>query len=141
VNTKSIGTTMSDTADVARDFFAKMALSDFAAAFAMMADDVRYTVVGNTPASGTYEGVADLHARLGPLLGALRNLKTSLVEIIVEGDRAVAIMRAEADAPYGRYVQDPAVFIVRIAEGKVIELLEIVDTVMLETQVFGKKIV
>lgn len=132
---------MADTADVARTFFSKMASSDFAAAFAMMADDVRYTVVGNTPASGTYAGVADLHARLGPLLGALRNLRTTLVDLIVEGDRAAATTRAEADAPYGRYVQDPAIFIVRIAGGKVVELLEMVDTVMLETQVFGKKIV
>lgn len=132
---------MIETEDVARTFFSRMVASNFAGAFALMADDVRYTVVGSTPASGTYHGVADLNARLGPLLGALRNLRTTLVEIIVSGDRAVAITRATADAPHGPYVQDPAVFVVRIAGGRIVELLEMVDTVALERRVFGRTLV
>jgi ketosteroid isomerase-like protein len=132
---------MTDTRQVAEAFFSKMASADFISAFAMMADDVRYTVAGNTPASGLYDGLDDLNARLGPLLLALKNIRITLVEVIVEGDRAVAITHAEADAPHGRYVQDPAMFVVRVANGKIVELLEMVDTVMLETKVFGKKLV
>jgi ketosteroid isomerase-like protein len=132
---------MADTREVTQAFFSKMASADFTSAFAMMADDVRYTVAGNTPASGLYNGLNDLNARLGPLLLALKNIRITLVDVIVEGDRAVAITRAEADAPFGRYTQNPAMFVLRVENGRIVELLEMVDTVMLETRVFGKKLV
>ena len=132
---------MSTPREVAEKFFNYMANGDFVQAFGMLRDDAPYRVIGNTPLSGVYNGPADLMAKLGPALSELKDLKVTLAELIVEGNRAVALMRGTAQAPHGPYVQDPAIFIVTIDGEKIAGLLEMVDTVMIETRCFGKQLV
>jgi ketosteroid isomerase-like protein len=126
--------------EVANGFLTKLCAGDFGGAFALVSDDIRYVIIGTTPASGVYCGRDEITKRLSPLLGQLKNLKSTLKEVIVDGDRVVAFVRGEAEAPYGHYLQDPCIFVLRVAGNKVIEILEFVDTVMLETAVFGKKL-
>jgi len=52
----------------------------------------------------------------------------------------VALMRATAHAAHGPYTQDPAIFVITVEGEKIVDLLEMVDTVMIETQCFGKKL-
>jgi ketosteroid isomerase-like protein len=132
---------VSNVTAVANGFLTKLCAGDFSGAFALVSDDVRYVVIGTTPASGTYNGRDEVINRLGPTLALLKNLRSTLKEVIVEGNRAVAIVRGEAEGPYGHYVQDPCVFVLRIADTEIVEILELIDTVMLETAVFGKKLV
>jgi ketosteroid isomerase-like protein len=132
---------VSKVASVANVFFAKLCAGDFLGAFALLSDDVRYVVIGTTPASGTYTGRDEIINRLGPALALLKNLKSTLKEVIVDGDRVVGIVRGEAEGPYGHYIQDPCVFVLRVAGAEIVEILELIDTVMLETAVFGKKLV
>ena len=131
---------MATTAEVAREFMTKMAAGDFEAGFAMMADDVQFIVNGTARSSGVYNGKKDLTERLSPMLSLLKNLKVEIKEYIVEGNRAVVLTRGEADAPYGPYLQDPAVILLRIENGKVVEMREAVDTIMIERAVYGAKL-
>ncbi|MFC4193746.1 hypothetical protein ACFQGS_19360 [Novosphingobium lubricantis] len=77
---------------------------------------------------------------MGPSLSDLKDLKSTFTELIVDGKRAVALMRATAHAAHGPYTQDPAIFVITVEGEKIVDLLEMVDTVMIETQCFGKKL-
>lgn len=131
---------MMTTRDVATKFFTLMASGRFPEAFGMLADDAPYHIVGHTPLSGWYRGPQELIEKLGPALSDLTDLQTTFTELIVDGKRAVALMRASAQAAYGPYVQDPAIFVITVEGDKIVDLLEMVDTVMIETRCFGKKL-
>lgn len=131
---------MATTAEVAREFMTKMAAGDFEAGFAMMTEDVQFIVNGTARSSGVYNGKKDLAERLSPTLALFKNLTVKIKEFIVEGNRAVVLTHGEADAPYGRYIQNPAVIILRIEGGKIVEMMEAVDTVMIERMVYGAKL-
>lgn len=131
-----------DTSTVARSFFEKMAANQYRQAFDLLADDVKYTIIGSTPLSGAYDGRKDLERRLLPGLARFRAPPDIRIkEYIVQDDRAVVITSGVGEGPYGPYRQDPAIFVLRIRDDRITELLEFIDTVMLETMMFGKTLV
>jgi ketosteroid isomerase-like protein len=131
-------TNQMDTRKIATAFFERMAANQFAEAFEMMDENVIYTVIGSTPISGVFKGKKDLFERLIPALGKFKDpVNVTVKEYIVEGDRAVVLTAGVGEAPFGHYVQDPCVFVLRVRDGRIIDLLEFVDTVMLETRMFG----
>lgn len=133
---------MSDT----RELAGKLALAfeelRFADAFNMLAEDGTYTVIGTTKASGTYHGRSDVFARLVPVLSTFTSppvLKFS--NIVVDGDRAVLLASGEGTGPTGPYHQPYYAFSIRVANGEIVEIVEFMDTTMLDTAAFGKKLV
>jgi ketosteroid isomerase-like protein len=133
---------MSNTREIAREFATKLEEIRFVDAFNMIADDGTYTVIGTTKASATYHGRAEVLNTLVPLLSdfsAPPALKFS--NIVVENDRAVLLGTGEGVGPTGPYHQPYYAFSLRIANGKIMEIVEFLDTTMLDTAVFGKKIV
>jgi uncharacterized protein GlcG (DUF336 family)/ketosteroid isomerase-like protein len=127
-----------DTRKVATAFFERMAANQFAEAFDMMDENVVYTVIGSTPISGVFNGKKELFERLIPALNKFKDpVIVTVKEYVVEGDRAVVLTAGVGEAPFGHYVQDPCVFVLRVREGRIVDLLEFVDTVMLETRMFG----
>jgi hypothetical protein len=127
-----------DTRKIVTLFFERMAANQFAEAFEMMDENVVYKVVGSTPISGVFDGKKALFERLIPALAKFKEpVKVKVKEYIVEGDRAVVITAGVGEAPFGHYVQDPCIFVVRVQDDRIVDLLEFVDTVMLETRMFG----
>lgn len=104
-----------------------------------LADDVRWTVMGTTPWSKTYEGK---QAVLTDLLGVLRTrladrYRATAQLIIAEGDRVVVQARGQAVTTAGVPYNNEYCFIYRIADGQIHEVIEYLDTELL-TRALGK---
>lgn len=133
---------MSNTRKVSETFMKRIAALDFLGAFGMLAEDGTYTVIGKTAASGVYNGRKDLFERLIPVLADFKSpplLKWQ--EPVIEGDRAVLIGGGTGEGPTGPYDQPHYVFVTRVRGDGFSEITEFMDTTMLETAVFGKKLV
>jgi ketosteroid isomerase-like protein len=133
---------MSDTRELAEKLARAFEELRFIDGFSMVAEDGTYTVIGTTKVSGTYHGRSDLLTRLVPVLSTFTAppaLKFS--NIVVDGDRAVLLASGEGNGPTGPYHQPFYAFSIRVANGEIAEIVEFMDTTMLDTAVFGKKIV
>lgn len=128
------------TRDVIQTYMDKMNSGDFLGAFQMFASDGAYTIIGDTPVSGTYVGPDQITSELVPLLEK-RFIAPPVVTctgIIVEGDRGVALGHGEGPAKFGQYRQRNYAFVFRIADGKVAELIEFMDPNQLSANCFGQ---
>lgn len=128
-----------DAERLAREFARLISEQRFPEAFGMLADEGRYTVIGSTPASGTYHGPGELKERLIPLLsGFVEVPKVTFEEPIVQGDRAVLVGGGYGIGPCGPYDQPHYAFVLRVTEGRIVEITEFMDTQMLQSAVFGE---
>jgi len=133
---------MKTTREVATLFADRMEAGDVGAAFDMLADDGIYTVIGTTQASGEYRGVKELFERLVPMLSGFVEAPSIHFEPpIVDGDRAVLVGSGKGVGPTGPYDQPHYVWVMLVKDGKISNITEHMDTCVLETAVFGKKIV
>jgi ketosteroid isomerase-like protein len=95
-----------------------------------MADDFRWTVTGTTKWSKTYDGK---QAVLTELFGALRSkigdkIRTTAHRFIAEGDLVVVEASGNNTTKAGIPYNNTYCFVFRIAEGRVKELTEYLDT-------------
>ena len=111
---------------------------DFDACFALISDDVTWTNMGSTSLSGTYRGKAELMERLlGPLFGQLKaGISSSIDNLIGEADYVVALTSGTAETTDGRPYNNKYCQIIRIQNGKFIEVTEYFDT-ELASSIFG----
>jgi ketosteroid isomerase-like protein len=95
-----------------------------------MADDVRWIMMGTTKWSRTYEGKqAVLAELLAPLRAQLAGQYTaSATRLVAEGDLVVAEVRGRVTTRGGKPYNNAYCFIFRIADGKVKEMTEYLDT-------------
>lgn len=130
---------MEDAQGLARRFGELLLQLRFQEAFGLLADDGVYTVIGTTPASGVYRGPKDLIARLVPLLSDFVEPPVlRFEEPIVQGDRAVLLGSGRGVGPTGPYDQPYYAFVMRAAGGRLVEVIEFMDTMMLQSAVFGE---
>jgi ketosteroid isomerase-like protein len=133
---------MAETRKVIETFIAHVEAGRFVEAFSMLNEDGTYTVIGATPASGTYRGRADLFTRLLPLLGTFPTPPTlKFGEIVADGDKGAFRASGAGVGPTGPYNQPYYIWYVRVQDGGFAEMIEFLDTVALETAGFGKKLV
>ena len=128
------------TRAIIQSYMDKMFSGDFLVAFQMFAEDGAYIIIGDTPVSGTYVGPDHITNSLVPLL-AERFIAPPVVqctEIIVEGDRGVALGHGEGPAKFGQYKQRNYAFAFRIRGDKVAEMIEFMDPTQLSTNCFGQ---
>jgi ketosteroid isomerase-like protein len=131
-----------DTRRVATQFATAVEEGRFLDAFGMIAEDGTYTIIGTTQASGTYRGRAEVLGRLIPILsGFIAPPALKFSHILVDGDRAVLLGKGAGVGPTGPYEQPYYAFSLRIGDQEVFEIVEFLDTTMLDTAVFGKMIV
>ena len=95
-----------------------------------MAEDVRWIMMGTTKWSRTYEGKqAVLAELLAPLRAQFAGQYTaSATRLIAEGDLVVAEVRGRVTTKAGKPYNNAYCFIFEIAEGKVKEMTEYLDT-------------
>lgn len=95
-----------------------------------MADDFTWIMEGTTAWSGTYRGKAAVQARvLGPLFAQFATPYRNRAErFIAEGDTVVILCRGEVTTKAGKPYNNSYCYVVRLREGKMVELREYFDT-------------
>jgi ketosteroid isomerase-like protein len=105
-----------------------------------LADDVRYTIIGTTKFSGTFNGKQELLNRaFMPLISELEtNGGMETDNLIAEGDYVVQQGRGVGrKTKSGQPYNNTYCFVYRLAAGKVIEVTEYCDTELV-ARAFGK---
>jgi ketosteroid isomerase-like protein len=106
----------------------------------MMADDIRWTLIGKTKFSGTFNGKKELLDRLiHPLFAQMESMGTGITDnVIAEGDCVVVQTRGTGRrTKTGNDYNNTYCIVYRIAEGKVKKVTEYCDTELI-TAAFGK---
>jgi uncharacterized protein (TIGR02246 family) len=127
-----------DNKALIQQMFDALANADSRPFVALMADDVTWTVMGQTRWSGTYRGKA---AVLNDLLGVLRTrladrYRATAQRVIAEGPYVVVQARGQSTTVAGTAYNNEYCFIYRLEDGKIKEVTEYLDTELL-TSVLG----
>lgn len=100
--------------------------------FSLVADDVRWTVIGSTAISGTFdskrafiaEATSKLTGRLAtPISGTIRS-------ILADGDHVIVQWEGHADMANGGLYDQRYCWVMRLVEGTVVETVAYLDTEM-----------
>jgi uncharacterized protein len=106
----------------------------------MMADDIRWTLIGNTKFSGTFNGKKELLDKLiYPLFAQMESMGTGTTDnVIAEGDYVVVQTRGSGRrTKIGKDYNNTYCIVYKIADGKVKEVTEYCDTELI-TAAFGR---
>ena len=107
---------------------------------ALMADDIRWTLIGNTRFSGTFNGKKELLDKLiHPLFAQMESMgKGSTDNVVAEGDYVIVQTRGSGRrTKLGKDYNNTYCMVYKIADGKVKEVTEYCDTELI-TAAFGK---
>jgi len=126
--------TVIDNKALIQDIMDARARRDAGPFIAAMADDFVWRITGSTAWSGEYVGKADVLERLiKPLRGQFTAPNSlTLSRIIAEGDYVVAECRGNATTLAGELYANTYCFVIRVADGKLRELTEYMDTALVE---------
>jgi ketosteroid isomerase-like protein len=129
-----------DNKRIVASFFAAGNRGDMDACLALLADDIRWTNMGSTRFSGTFEGKqAVLEDLLGPLFGQLRNgIASEVDDMIAEGDRVVVLSRGTAETVDGKPYNNRYCQIMQLRNGLIVAVTEYMDTALVD-EAFGRR--
>lgn len=134
---------MSSNREIVQRWFDLVAKGDAPGAFALFAPDVVYRLKGTTPVSGEYRGlgqiVDDFFAPWSKQI--VGHITLTVDELIGDGDRVVALARGNATTVFGVSYDNDYAFVFGLRDGKITEVIEYLDTVLVETAAYGKKLV
>ena len=116
-----------------QEVFSRMASGDAAALSEAMADDFRWVFPGNWSWTGTWspKPVA-LHGLLRPLMAQFTDYRCEADLVLADGDRVVVQARGHGTTTSGEQYEQTYCFILRMADGKITELIEHCDTALVE---------
>jgi len=122
--------TATDNKHVMRQIFAELERGEPGPFIAILADDVRWTIVGSTDWSRSYDGK---NVVLGELLGPLRERLTDMIKItttriLADEDCVVVEARGEATTKAGKSYNNTYCWIFQLADGTVRAITEYLDT-------------
>jgi uncharacterized protein len=117
-----------------RGVYAALAGGDSRPLIDAMADDVRWTIMGTTAWSGTYDGKQAVLTRLlAPLRAQFAERYTAAAHrIVADADTVVAEVRGRVTTRSGSRYDNGYCFIFRIAGGKITEMTEYLDTALVD---------
>ncbi len=129
------GSTAGENKQLMQFVFAEMSKGNSKPFYESLADDVRWTITGSTKWSKTYEGKQCV---VNDLLGPLRALfadqyKATATRFTAEEDRVVVEGRGSVMTKSGREYNNHYCWIYTIANGKVKEITEYLDTELVNT--------
>lgn len=113
---------------------------DMDAFLALLADDLRWTNIGSTKFSGTFDGKNNVIEKLfGPVFGQLkRGIKATVDNVIAEGEFVAVQLRGEAETKDGRPYNGTYCHVFRIRDGRICEVTEYLDTELASTVLAGR---
>jgi len=134
---------MSASQTVVKKWFDHIADGDAEAAFALCTDDIAYNLKGTTPVSGTYHGLESIfNDFFGPWGQRIDgHITLSVDEMIGDGDRVVVLSRGSSTTALGKPYDNEYAFVFGTRDGKICEIIEYLDTVLVETAAYGKRLV
>ena len=115
-----------------------MGRSDIGPLVDLMAEDFAWIVEGQSKFSNRFGGKAAVEQKLlRPLFDTFATpYRFAIDEVIAEGDRVVVLGRGQVRTKWGKDYNNHYCFVIRMAEGRMIELREYLDTALVES-VFG----
>jgi uncharacterized protein len=118
-----------------QDVFAELANGNSRPFVEMLADEVRWTVIGTTKWSRTFEGKAAVLAELlAPLRGQMADrIRITAHRFIAEDDLVVVEGRGHNTTRSGEPYNNTYCWIYRLANGRIQELTEYMDTQLAAT--------
>jgi uncharacterized protein len=101
-----------------------------------MADDFTWIIEGQSKLSRRYEGKSAVQNELVPALFAnfATDYRNFADEIIGEDDRVVVLARGEVKTVRGEDYNNSYCFVIRMRDGKMVELREYMDTALAENR-------
>ncbi len=134
---------MTETQKIVQQWFDHIAVGDAQAAFALFSDDIVYDLKGTTPVSGVYRGLDQLVNEF--FVPWRKQIDGDLVvkadELIGEGERVVALASGSAKTIFGKDYDNEYVFVFTVKDGKITKVAEYLDTALVETAAYGRKVV
>jgi ketosteroid isomerase-like protein len=134
---ETIEMSAADNKKLIQDAFQAWGRGDGTAFFNLLADDVHWTVIGNTAVSRTYTSKAGfLEGAAKPLTSKLAGpLVPTVRDIIAEGDKVVLQWDGRGTGKNGTVYSQTYCWVMRIENGKVREGTAYLDTELI-TQLF-----
>jgi ketosteroid isomerase-like protein len=125
--------------ELIRNMFAELSKGNGQAFLDTMADNVRFTIIGTSMFSGTFNGKQEfVNKVLMPLSAQLEGGLTIAPEnFIAEGDYVAMQARGDSRTKSGGTYNNTYCQVFRVANGKVQEVTEYLDTELV-TRAFGK---
>jgi ketosteroid isomerase-like protein len=122
-----------------RNMFAELSKGNGAAFLDALADDVRFTIIGSSKYSGTFNGKKELVERLlTPLAAQVEGgMAITPLNLIADGDYVVMQAQGKALSKNGERYDNTYCHVFKIASSKVKEVTEYLDTELI-TRAFGK---
>jgi hypothetical protein len=116
-----------------KDVFAELAKGNGEPFVEVLAEDVSWTIIGNTPWSRTWNGLASVQIELlDPLFAQFGSrYRAEAVHLIAEGDHVVIESRGDVTTKAGRPYRNSYCYVCRFEDGKIRELTEYCDTELL----------
>ncbi len=129
----------SENKELVRNMFAELSKGNAEAFLGAMADNVRFTIIGTSKYSGTYNGKQEvINKLLGPLGAQIEGgLAITPDNFVAEGDFVAMQSHGKATSKSGKPYNNTYCQIFRIANGKVQEMTEYLDTELV-TAAFGR---
>jgi len=120
------------------EFYEAGARGDMDTCFDLLSDNITWKNIGSTKFSGTYSGKQALMEQLlGPLFGQLKaGISSEIERLTAEGDIVVAQTSGTAETLDGASYNNTYCQIIRVRDGKIVEVKEYFDTA-LTNSVFG----
>lgn len=121
-----------------RDAFEAMGRSDIRPLTELMTDDFAWIIEGQSRFSRRYDGKEAVKRDLLDVLfqAFATPYRFTIDEIIAEGERVVVLGRGEVKTKAGKDYNNSYCFVLKLADGKLVELREYLDTALVES-VFG----
>ena len=125
--------------ELIRNMFAELSKGNAEAFLGTLADDVRYTIIGSSKYSSTFNGKQDLINRLfGPLTAQLEGgISLTPDNLVAEGEYVAMQAHGKAQSKNGVAYDNTYCHVFRIVGGRVKEVTEYLDTELV-TRAFGK---
>ncbi len=119
--------------------FAELSKGNAEAFLGNMADNIRFTIIGTTKYSGTFNGKQELISKLlAPLTAQLEGgLTITPDNFIADGDYVAMQARGKSTTKTGKSYNNTYCQVFHLANGKVQEVTEYLDTELV-TWAFGK---
>jgi len=119
--------------------FAELSRGNGAGYLDRLADDVRFTIMGTTKFSGTFNGKGEVVQKLlTPLMSQLEGgLSITVDSMVAEGDTVVVQARGRSTTKSGKAYNNSYCQVFRVEGGKVKAIAEYLDTELV-TQAFGR---